>query len=276
MKYALRILGILVILFALYIIVGEQLVGSSGDAYVNARLSVLRAPIDGTVELAPLSLGGRLEVGEDMGSVSARAPADVPLAGLLQAAADARSDVAAYQQSENQAAVSPLELARAQRRVEAFDEAIRERRAAMALERVAPMVAPAGGIIWSINATGGEYVPQGGIVASIADCSNLLIHATVDHRIFNALAPGQVAQFRMHDGPTMETTVALLAGTGPRTLWDTFALNPTVRQLEGYAVILTAPGLAADGSCPVGRTGRVVFSRGPLAILGDFVDWLGF
>lgn len=277
MKYGLRILGVLVLLFALYIIVGEQLVGSSGDAYVNARLSVLRAPIGGTVQLANISLGGRMEAGEAVGSVDARLPADAILAAFQQAQIAAEADVWAYQQfSSQQAADAPIELDRARRRVEALDEAIAQRRAAIASEGAAPLVATAGGIAWSINTTTGEYAQQGQVIVSIADCGSLLVHATVDRGVFNKLSIGEVAQFRLHDGPTVEATVALLAGAGPRTLWETFALNPTVRPLEGYAVILNAPGLTADGSCPVGRTGRVVFSRGPLAALGDFIDWLGF
>ncbi|RUT28898.1 HlyD family secretion protein, partial [Arsenicitalea aurantiaca] len=82
MKYVLRILGVVAILFSLYVIVGEQLVGSSGDAYVNAPLATIRAPINGTLQLSTAPLGGRVRAGDAMGSVSARAVADATLSGL--------------------------------------------------------------------------------------------------------------------------------------------------------------------------------------------------
>ena len=132
-----------------------------------------------------------------------------------------------------------------------------------------------GGLIWSLNSASGEYLPEGEIIMSIADCSSLFVHATVDQGVFNRLSVGDVAQFRLQDGPTVEATVTLLAGTGPRTLWETFAINPTVRQLEGYAVLLTAPIVSGERACPIGRTGRVVFSEGPLSIIGDFLSWIG-
>ena len=98
MKYVLRILGLLAIVFALYVIVGEQLVGSSGDAYVNARLSTVRAPMGGTVDLAPLALGAKVQQGETMGSLNARDHPDPTLAGLLEGDLLARADLAAYQE----------------------------------------------------------------------------------------------------------------------------------------------------------------------------------
>ena len=275
MKYALRILGLLAIVFALYVIVGEQLVGSSGDAYVNARLSTVRAPIGGTVDLAPLALGARVQRGETMGSLDARDPADPTLAGLLEGDLLARADLAVYQEFAGQPVVSPLELERAKRRATAYATAVRERRAALAVESTATVIAPVGGVVWSLGSASGEYLPEGEILLSIADCSSLFIHATVDQGVFNGLSVGEVAQFRLQDGPIVDATVIQLAGTGPRTLWETFAINPSVRQLEGYAVLLTAPSVSSQGACPIGRTGRVVFSEGPLSVIGDFLSWMG-
>jgi hypothetical protein len=227
------------------------------------------------VDLAPLTLGAKVQAGETMGSLNARVPADPTLAGLVEGDLLARADLTVYQEFAGQPAASPLELERAQRRATAYATAVRERRAALAAESTATVISPVGGLVWSLNSASGEYLPEGEIISSIADCSSLFVHATVDEGIFNNLSVGDVAQLRFHNGPVVEATVALLAGTGPRTLWETFAINPSVRQLEGYAVLLTSPSVSSEGTCPIGRTGRVVFSEGPLALIGDFLHWIG-
>ena len=113
------------------------------------------------------------------------------------------------------------------------------------------------------------------VIANLADCDGLFVHATVDQRIFNELSPGDAAQFRFHDGQVVPVMVTLRAGTGPRTLFDTLAVSPTREQTEGYAVLLEGAGLMANGQCPIGETGRVVFSEGPLGAIGDFIGALG-
>ena len=61
MKIVRIVLGALLLLGGLYIIVGEYLSGTSADATINARTSVLRAPIEGTDELLVKGLPQRTE-----------------------------------------------------------------------------------------------------------------------------------------------------------------------------------------------------------------------
>lgn len=48
----------------LYVIVREHFAGTSADANMNARLYVLRAPIEGRVTIAVKSIGARVNPGE--------------------------------------------------------------------------------------------------------------------------------------------------------------------------------------------------------------------
>ena len=63
------LIGLGVLLVALWILIGEQLAGVSADAVVNARLTAVRAPVAGDVTLVPLSLGARVQSGDTLGSV---------------------------------------------------------------------------------------------------------------------------------------------------------------------------------------------------------------
>jgi multidrug efflux pump subunit AcrA (membrane-fusion protein) len=61
------VIGILLVGFALYVIVGEQLAGASADAVVNVRLTTLRAPIAGRVGMPLRSVGIRVRQGDALG-----------------------------------------------------------------------------------------------------------------------------------------------------------------------------------------------------------------
>jgi multidrug resistance efflux pump len=119
---------------AVWILIGEQLAGVSADAVINARMSSVRAPVAGDVTLAPLSLGARLRIGDDLGSIEdARADtvrlADLEMEVRLEAAASARESsmvaslqdqimalearTLAYQSSREQELATRLERARA-------------------------------------------------------------------------------------------------------------------------------------------------------------------
>ena len=96
------LIGIVAILFALWIVIGEQLAGASADAVINARLVSIRAPIAGTLALQPLTLGARLRSGDELGSLQDTRADEVRLddlkmeQGFAQAAVDrAKADLAA-------------------------------------------------------------------------------------------------------------------------------------------------------------------------------------
>ncbi|MBI1173489.1 HlyD family efflux transporter periplasmic adaptor subunit [bacterium] len=63
------LIGLAAVAIALWVLVGEQLAGVSADAVVNARLVSIRAPVAGRLTLQPLTLGARVRIGDDIGSV---------------------------------------------------------------------------------------------------------------------------------------------------------------------------------------------------------------
>lgn len=276
MKLLLRILALLAVVFALYIIVGEQLVGSSGDAFVNTRLAAVRSSQNGTLQLTVPPVGARVRQGEVLGSVVGAVIEDGPLQGLERGLAETDADVATLERFATDTSVTPLERERAAARAGALRTLLDGRRAAVATRATSVLRSPVSGIMWSVRTNSAEYVPEAEVLLSVADCTGAFIHASVDQRLFNRLRVGDAAQFRFHGGDTIDVTVAMLAGTGPRTLLETLAITPTQRQLEGYAVMLSAPSLSGASDCPVGRTGRVIFSQGPFAMIGELWSQIGF
>lgn len=272
MKYALRIVGLFAIAFALYIVVGEQLVGSSSNAYINTRLATLRMPIEGTVQLSTGPVGGRISEGEVAATVTGRDTSDAQVAWILDGRLQAAADLKAF---EGQPDIAPVQERQALERLRAYEGARTALRAQQIADNMASLRSPVAGILWSLSAHSGDAMPQGEPIAHIADCDSLFVHATVDQRLYNQLRPGDVAQFRYHDGGVAEVSVSLLAGTGPRTVYETLAVNPTSRQLEGYAVMLEGSGLDGGQNCPIGKTGRVVFSEGPASWVGDLLAAVG-
>lgn len=75
--------GIAVAVVALFVIVSEQLAGVSADAVVNARLTTLRAPIAGRLQLGQRELGSLVETGEALGALSDPLVDDIRLNDLV-------------------------------------------------------------------------------------------------------------------------------------------------------------------------------------------------
>ncbi|MBS0126533.1 HlyD family secretion protein [Thetidibacter halocola] len=78
MRFTRLFIGIIVVMVALWIIVGEQMAGASGDAVVNARVVVIRANTAGSVDMPERVLGSRVEVGEVLATV------DDPLVDVIR------------------------------------------------------------------------------------------------------------------------------------------------------------------------------------------------
>lgn len=76
--------GLVVIFLALLVIVKEQTAGVSADAFINARLTTIRAPIAGSVEVVPRPLGARVNIGDNLGTIVDPFVDNVRLADLLQ------------------------------------------------------------------------------------------------------------------------------------------------------------------------------------------------
>jgi hypothetical protein len=61
--------GTVVLLFAIWIVWGEQVTGASSNAVANARLSTIRAPISGIVTTKIISLGEEVSIGTTIGEI---------------------------------------------------------------------------------------------------------------------------------------------------------------------------------------------------------------
>jgi multidrug resistance efflux pump len=84
------LVGLGLVLAGLYVIVGEQLAGTSANAVVNAQVTVLRAPLDGEVNFVVRALGARLAPEEPVATIRDPRMDDSRLVDLRRA-----SDVAA-------------------------------------------------------------------------------------------------------------------------------------------------------------------------------------
>lgn len=70
MRIGRLLVGAAVILFALWIVIGEQITGVSSDAVVNARLSTVRAPIAGTLDMPIKPFGANIAEGEQLATMT--------------------------------------------------------------------------------------------------------------------------------------------------------------------------------------------------------------
>jgi multidrug resistance efflux pump len=138
--------------------------------------------------------------------------------------------------------------------------------------------APAIGFVWNFLANDGEVVRKGQELIRLVDCSSAVITASVSETLYNSLKPGDTGQFRFlgHDR-IFEATIMRLAGSGASSVYESMAVKPTPEHLTRYDVTLSAPSLLQDPQlgCSVGRTGRVLFSAGPLAALRRFLIQAG-
>ncbi|MGX9857200.1 HlyD family efflux transporter periplasmic adaptor subunit (plasmid) [Limimaricola variabilis] len=64
------LIGGLLIVAAIWVIVGERLGGTSANAMVNARLATLRSPIAGIVTIPDMALGATVRRGDELASVA--------------------------------------------------------------------------------------------------------------------------------------------------------------------------------------------------------------
>ncbi|MGY6707052.1 MAG: HlyD family secretion protein [Rhizobiaceae bacterium] len=128
----------------------------------------------------------------------------------------------------------------------------------------------ANGRLWELLADNGEIVQRGQDILRIVNCETTLVTLSVTESIYNRLAIGDPATFRMTgDGRTFDGTITRLAGSGAATIYRNLAITPSQRHLERFDVTLLVPGLRQDQglSCAIGRTGRVFFEARPLDFL---------
>ncbi|SCY80908.1 HlyD family secretion protein [Microvirga guangxiensis] len=133
------------------------------------------------------------------------------------------------------------------------------------------------GIVWNFLASGGEHVNRGQDLVRLVDCSAVMVTASVSERVYSDLRVGMPARFRLNgDSRVFSATITRLGGSGAAGLYETLAIGPSREHLTRFDVALSVPELASDPelACSVGRTGRVVFTGGPLSsvreALADF------
>jgi multidrug resistance efflux pump len=126
------------------------------------------------------------------------------------------------------------------------------------------------GIVWNFLASSGEHVNRGQDLVRFVDCSAVMVTASVSETVYSGLRVGMPAQFRLNGNDRVFTaTITRLGGSGAAGLYSTLAIGPSPEHLTRFDVALTVPELTSDPdlSCAVGRTGRVIFTGGPLASL---------
>ena len=92
-RIAKALLGLILVLAGLYVVIGEQLAGTSTNALINAQVTVLRAPLDGEVSFAVRALGARLTPNETVATVVDPRADDSRLVELRRAADLAASEL---------------------------------------------------------------------------------------------------------------------------------------------------------------------------------------
>tara|TARA_R100000935_G_scaffold28385_2_gene48737 strand:+ start:4430 stop:5605 length:1176 start_codon:yes stop_codon:yes gene_type:complete len=129
------------------------------------------------------------------------------------------------------------------------------------------MQSPVTGLLWEVLQADGVNVQRGDPLLRLIDCQATMVTASVTERVYNSLAVGDAARFRLGGSSTVyDATVARLAGSGAETIYHNLAVAPRQRHLERYDVALIVPELAQQGleGCMIGRTGRAFFDGRPL------------
>ncbi len=86
-------IGLSLIAIAVFVIFREQTTGVSADAFINARISTIRAPIAGTFQLVPRPVGARVNQGDALGALSDSLVDNIRLSDLIQERAEALAEI---------------------------------------------------------------------------------------------------------------------------------------------------------------------------------------
>lgn len=174
------------------------------------------------------------------------------------------------------------ELASEQEQIEAriaqFDKQIRTERVRVNKLTSADIRAQIAGMAWDLLVDDGEYARRGQDLVKLADCRSLMVTASVTERLYDSLSIGVPVQFRLFgDDRVFDGTITRLGGSGAASLYANLAVGPSAQHLERFDVTVSVPDLAhqADLSCAIGRTGRVIFTSGPIATMRRFLTRYG-
>jgi biotin carboxyl carrier protein len=302
MRFGRLFFGLAVILLALWVIIGEQITGVSSDAVVNARLSTVRAPIAGTLDMPMRPFGMSIRADDELATLNdpladkvryndlrmerAFAAAEVERLvafGADQVPADAEQinsdpEVLANRAPRTNTRVGNSELAvyltEARSRLEAIDVRLVDEDARLALLSNASLTAPSDGLLWEILADDGEVVQRGQDILKLMLCDTALVTLSVPVNVYNLLRVGQSAKFRLDGTEALyDGTITRIAGSGAETIYRNLAVAPSIKHLERYDIALLVPELRENSTlrCTVGQTGRVFFEARPLDRMRDLL-----
>jgi multidrug resistance efflux pump len=165
-----------------------------------------------------------------------------------------------------------------QTKLKQITEQIAAERVRVNLRTSATLTMPARAIIWDFLVDQGEFVREGQDLIRLVDCNSMVITASVTESLYNTLQVGAPAQFRLFgDSRVFDATIIRLAGSGVSGLYTNLAVGPSLEHIKRYDVTLSVPDLVAqvDLDCAIGRTGRVVFTAGPLSRLNRLLARFG-
>jgi hypothetical protein len=292
-------LGLVVILFALWVIIGEQITGVSSNAVVNARLSTLRTPIAGTLDLPMRPFGAVIYEGEELAALNdqlvdvvrrddlrmERAFAVAEIARLVSFGADQAvagttdPDVLANRSPRTDRRIGGSDidvfLSEAQSRLAAIDVRLVEENTRIDRLTNATLTAPTSALLWEVLADDGEIVQRGQDILKLMVCGTALVTLSVPDNVYNRLRVGQPAKFRLDGTETLyDGTITRMAGAGAETIYRNLAVAPSIKHLERYDIALLVPELREHSElrCTVGQTGRVFFETRPLDWVRDLLN----
>ncbi|MEY8143579.1 HlyD family efflux transporter periplasmic adaptor subunit [Falsihalocynthiibacter sp. CO-5D18] len=290
------------ILFALWVIVGEQITGVSSDAVVNARLSTVRAPIAGTLDMPMRPFGTVIQEGEALATLNdplvdsvrrddlrmelAFAAAEVERlvafgadqveANTSDSSADPEVLANRSPRTDTRIGQSDLNvyLSEARSRLAAIDARLFEENTRITRLSNANLTAPTDGLLWEVLADDNEVVQRGQDILKLMVCDSALVTLSVPDNVYNHLRVGQPAKFRLEGVETLyDGTITRIAGAGAETIYRNLAVAPSIKHLERYDIALLVPELRKNTElrCTVGQTGRVFFETRPLDWVRDLL-----
>lgn len=175
------------------------------------------------------------------------------------------------------------ELAAERRQIEEraaqFERQIQAERLRVHGMTTAALTARIDGMAWDFLVDDGEYARRGQDLVKLVDCNALVVTASVTEALYDQLSIGAPAQFRLFgDERVFDATITRLGGSGAEQLYANLAVGPSAEHLARFDVTLSAPALIRqpDLTCPIGRTGRVIFTAGPTSSIRRFLARYGF
>ena len=152
------------------------------------------------------------------------------------------------------------QLAGARTQIKHIKDQISEEEARVALRSEATVALPSKGRVWEMLVGPGEFVNKGQDLLRVLDCSNPIVSANVDERVYNRLEVGSPATFRpLEDGKTYHGIVINLTGAAGAPA--NFAIAPINLRKSPFYVTIAMDDMGEAG-CSIGRTGTVTFGDG--------------